>query len=126
MTLDEAIALCDELKPNDYARAHKLRWLSDAEGLIYEEVVRPRLKTPAGIARFEADTPGDTELLASGPYEDLYVKYLMAQVDFANAEFGRYNNAAMLFNAAFGAFSAWYGRRRRVAHTSHVRLEGQV
>ena len=39
MTLDEALAVCDRAKPNQYSRSEKIRWLSDADGLVQREIL---------------------------------------------------------------------------------------
>ena len=40
MTAGEAIHRVDELEPNQFSDAQKLRWLSNHDGQIYEELVK--------------------------------------------------------------------------------------
>lgn len=49
-------------------------------------------------------------LIASGPYEDMYYRWVEAQIDYANNEIQRYNNALALFNDGYDKFKAWYSR----------------
>lgn len=46
------------------------------------------------------------------------MKYLAAQIDFANAEFGRYNNDMMLFNTLYAAFQNDY-RQKHLPKQGH-------
>lgn len=39
MTIDEAIELCDRMKPNHYEKEDKLRWLSELDGRIRIEIL---------------------------------------------------------------------------------------
>jgi len=48
---------------------------------------------------------GADELLAPEPYSVMYIYWIFMKIDFANGEFDRFNNDAMLFNTAWLAFS---------------------
>lgn len=121
MTISEAIAICDAQKPNSYSDADKIRWLSDLDGMIQSEIIDTH-ETEAGageaFAGYDPDAAdvGETILLVPEPYADLYVKYLFSQIDFANAEFARYNNSAMLYNTAYQAYANYY-------HRTHMPLQ---
>ena len=111
MTINDAIAKVDALKPNTYEDAVKVSWLSDLDGRIYLECIRTHeggedVVMPA----YDDAVDMDTELLVQEPYSDLYVKYLAAQIDYHNAEFGRYGNSMVMFNASLDDFYSWYTR----------------
>ena len=115
MTIQEALARCDGQKPNAYSEAEKIRWLSDLDGLVLQEIIRTHENKDgigaeyAGYDPEEAGIQSQT-LLIPEPYSDVYIKYLFAQIDFANAEFARYNNSAMLYNTAYQAYANFYNR----------------
>jgi len=39
MTVNEAIARCDEMMGDSSGREAKLRWLSDVESMVYQEII---------------------------------------------------------------------------------------
>jgi hypothetical protein len=51
-----------------------------------------------------------TELLIPAPYDEVYIRYLEMQIDYANGEFGKYNNSTIAYNTAFSAFERYYNR----------------
>ena len=114
MTINEAIEQLDRLKPNAYETAEKVRWLSELDGQITDELLT---RIRGGAAPFEGYSESedlDTELIAEDRYADLYIKYLCAQVDYHNGEWTRYNNSAALFTAAYEAYAAYLRRSRPV------------
>ena len=38
MTLEKALEICDAVKPNQYSRSEKIRWLSEADGMVQREI----------------------------------------------------------------------------------------
>lgn len=107
MTVKEAITQTDLLKPNQYDEKTKTAWLSVLDGNIWNEVFsyHEEGETPAP---YQYPQDAAKTLLVEEPYSDLYVKYLSAQIDYANAEYGRYNNAMTLYNAIYAAFQSYY------------------
>ena len=43
MTINEAIEQLDKLKPNAYETAEKVRWLSELDGQITDELLESRI-----------------------------------------------------------------------------------
>ena len=109
MTIDQAVARCDSVKPNQYSREDKVRWLSEADGQIRREILDP-WEGQEDFDGYDEDTPGTTQLLAPETYCGLYEAYLSARIDFCNGEFTRYQNSAQLYNALFGNLADWYRR----------------
>lgn len=111
MTLIDAIRQTDEHRHNNCSQAEKLRWLSRLDGMIATEL----MDTHEGgkpFAGYDASTPLDTALLVPEPFEELYLYYLLAQIDFRNGEYDRYNQSMNMFLAAYKAYAAWYNRSR--------------
>lgn len=111
MTIIEAISRVDSVKPNVYPQEDKVQWLSNLDGTIKRDVIDKHeggekiLFTP-----YTADTPLDTVLLVSAPYEDLYITWLESKIDYANAEYIRYNNSVTRFNDVYSSFANDYNR----------------
>jgi len=111
MTIEKVIEDCDRLKPNQYVADEKIGWLSDLDGMIKRELI----DTHEGgslilYSPYNASTALSTVLLVPNPYSDMYIKYLFAQIDFNNAEFTRYNNDMMMYNAAYTTYAQYYNR----------------
>ncbi len=113
MTVREAIALVDRLKPNKFSEADKVKWLSDIDGLIVRELVDAHEDSPLdyefdGYMSLARD--GDMELIAPYPYDILYRWYLESQIDLGNMEISKYNNSKTLFNNAYLNYTDHYNR----------------
>lgn len=112
MKIAEAIDLIDALRPNQYSDEDKVRWLSVLDGKAYIEVILTH--EGADEVSYEAYTTEDMdrELLIPAPYaHEVYINWLMAQIDQANAEIGKYNQSITLYNAAFLQWQQYYNRR---------------
>lgn len=118
MTLMEAINHLDAVKPNSYKQNEKIRWLSTLDGIIKKEII----DTHEGGEKvtFGGYTEVDLtrKLIVPAPYEDIYIKWLEAQIDYANGETAKYNNALTLYNNAYLAFAKAYHREHRPINTA--------
>ena len=113
MTIMNALYRIDELKPNSYSQSEKIKWLSTLDGIIKSEIIDtheggenkvfPETGYPENIEL-------NTELLVPYPYDDLYLKWLEAQIDYTNGEYGKYNNSRVAFNDAYTLFKKYYTR----------------
>lgn len=112
MTIIEAINQIDALKPNTYLQGDKIRWLNTVESYIKTEII----DTHEGSEKitftgYDMNTALDTELIVTAPYDILYLRWLEAQIDYANAELGKYNNSITMFNSAYADFRNHYNRK---------------
>ena len=111
MKILEAITKIDTLKPNSYTQTEKVKWLSTLDGTIKNEIIDTH-EGGEGIVfnGYDDETSLETELLVPSPYCDVYLRYLEAQIDYANAEYGKYNNAMAMYNSAYSDFERYYNR----------------
>ena len=111
MTVNEAIARCDEMIGDNCGREAKLRWLSDVESMLYQEIIctHEGFYERKNWRPFCADD-GERELLAQDPYGELYVFYLMMRSHLLLQDMNQYNNAAALFASSYTSFADWYNR----------------
>lgn len=112
MTINDALEAVDALQPNAFRREEKLAWLSRAEGFVKTQIL-DTCQDPPAFSGYSIHTDPDTVLLAPAPFDELYLRYLQAQMDSANGELTRYGNSAALYNSLFSAFRNYYIR----AHT---------
>ena len=59
---------------------------------------------------YDENTDLQTELLVPTPYDDLYLRWMEAMIDFHNGEYGKYNNAVDMFTTSYEAFQNYYNR----------------
>ena len=110
MTVMDAIGTVDVFKPNSVSQEEKVKWLSQLDGMIKKNII----DTHEGGEKiiFEGYTIDDLtkELLVPAPHDCIYRTYLEAQIDFANNEYGKYNNDSLLFNEQYSEFWRYYNR----------------
>lgn len=111
MTILEAISRVDAVKPNSYSQTEKIAWLSRIDATIKNEIIDTH-EGAENIAfnGYDLDTDTNTELLVPAPYDEVYIRYLEMQIDYANNEYGKYNNSMVMYNAAYAAYEKYYNR----------------
>ena len=119
MTIIEAIERVDLLKPNNYTQEDKIVWLSMLDGVIKTEIIDTHEGAEdVAFNGYGVDISHDTVLLAPAPYDDVYVKWLEAQIDYANGELAKFNNSIAMYNTAYAAFERYYNRTHMPLGTS--------
>lgn len=111
MTIIEAINRIDTLKPNTYAQETKVYWLSKLDGIIFDKIIKTH--EGAEMEQFDgysAETPMDAKLIVSAPYDDIYIKWFEAQIDYSNREYDKYNNSLVAYNDAYAEYERYYNR----------------
>lgn len=113
MTLIEAISRADYQKPNNLTMKAKIDMISRLDSKIKSDIIDTHENADSvEFAPYDEDNTA-IELLAKFPYDDIYEKYLSAQIDLANNEFERYNISSTVYNTAYNEFERAYNR----AHT---------
>lgn len=111
MTIIEAINKIDALKPNTYEQSDKVTWLSRLDWNVKKEIIDTHIGgTETAFTGYDDSTPLDTELLVPAPYDEVYLRWLEAQIDYTNGEYGKFNNAIIMYNTAFDAYASYYNR----------------
>ena len=111
MTINEAIYRIDSLKPNGYSMPEKVKWLSTLDGIIKEAIIDTHEDYEAVTFNgYDENTSMTTMLLVPAPYDDIYLRWLEAQIDYANNEYDKYNNSITVYNAVFSNFERYYNR----------------
>lgn len=108
MKLYEAIERVKAEKPNAYGDEVLVKWINQIEKLAQTEIMG---RDPEDIIEYDWKENGDTELLIPDPYDDTYIHYVKAMIDYNNKEYTSYNYNSQMFNSAYRAFAAWYKRK---------------
>ena len=151
MTIQEALDIVDEMKPNMMSRKMKIKYLTQIEQLIFSEIVNkhydgnrppinpynehtdpleippeediPQPPEPRSMPRYTEQTDDGTELIIPDPYAMVYVYWLMTKIDMQNQEDARYNIDRAHFENAYETMSDWYTREHMpVQRTREFRL----
>lgn len=118
MTLMEAINHLDAVKPNGYKQNEKIRWLSTLDGMIKKEIIETHEDGEKVIFGGYTEADLTKTLIVHAPYDDIYIKWLEAKIDFANGEYLKYNNSALAFNEEYQRFARAYHREHRPINTA--------
>ena len=111
MTAQEAIALVDDLEPNQYTEQNKLTWLDRLDGQIFNEIIMTHEHEEG--AHYTPLSSGEDELLVPFPYDGLYNYWLQAMISLENGEAQKYLVQMELFNSAYQNYCHWYNRTHR-------------
>lgn len=118
MKIIEAISRLDALKFNTYTQSDKVDWLSRLDSMVKNLIIDTHEGAEAvTFTGYDDSTSLDTELLVPAPYDEIYLRWLEAQIDYHNGEYDKYNNAIIMFNTTFEAYKSYYnGIHKPVSH----------
>lgn len=97
MTVKRAIELADGLRPNMIEEGRKAAWVMEFE-------MRLRREQGEEYSPMSYPENGEEELLAKDGFEEMYILWLCAQIDFAMKEYDGWNASAAGLNALIGDF----------------------
>ena len=111
MTIIEAITQIDSLKHNTYSQEQKVQWLSRLDNMVKRLII----DTHEGgddvvFTGYGDDTDLHTEMLIPSPFDEMYLRWLESQIDYTNGEYGKYNNAILMFNTSWKEYQNYYNR----------------
>lgn len=95
---------------NPYDEKAKTQWISEVEGIVIDEILNRAEGNEIEFEKYDYDRDCEKVLRVPDRFNDLYLNYLYAKIDFNNAEYTRYNNSVMMYNAAYEAFAGYYRR----------------
>ncbi len=107
MTVQNAIEKADRLRPNSVLHSDKEQWLFDMENRIYNEVYSRHRGDEREFTDLEHFSDISVLFLKS-PYDEIYVHYLCANIDYINAEYDRYNNDSIMVQSLYGDYQKHY------------------
>ena len=125
MTLQEALDIADEMKPNMMRRDLKIKYITEIEQLIWAEIVMKHEHTEEQETKpaYDEETTPGTELIVPDPYSIVYTYWLMSKIDIQNQEDARYNIDRAHFDNAYNTMSDWYTREHMpLQYTREFRL----
>lgn len=111
MKIREAITQIDSLKHNTYTDKEKIGWLSRLDGMVKRLII----DTHEGgedvtFTGYDDSTDQETELLVPAPFDEMYIRWLEAQIDYANGEYDKYNNSVLMYQTTYDGYANYYNR----------------
>ena len=111
MKIIEAIGRIDGLKHNTYTQSEKVAWLSRLDSMVKRLII----DTHEGgenvtFSGYDDRTDVTTELLVPAPFDEMYIRWLEAQIDYSNGEYGKYNNSITMYQTAYDGYANYYNR----------------
>ena len=124
MTINQVLAMVDEITPNTFDTKVKIDWLSKLDGRVFNDIILTHEHDLVDDGTEEgnlieptfpgyAEAPLDTELLIPDTYSDVYRDYLMAMIAYSNGETERYQNSMIMFNTNYKDYGDWYNRTHK-------------
>ena len=110
MTIIEAINRIDALKHNTYTREEKVEWLSRLDAMVKKFIIDTHEGDEVTFTGYDDNTDINTELLVPAPFDEVYLRWMEAQIDYHNGEYEKYNNAIDMYNTAFNGYQNHYNR----------------
>ena len=111
MTILEAIDRVDNLKFNSYDNSDKVEWLSRLDNSIKNTIIDTHEGGEAIVfTGYDDRTDMNTVLLVPAPFDEVYLRWLEAQIDYHNGEFDKFNASIIMYNTAFDAYANFYKR----------------
>lgn len=111
MKIIEAINRIDALKHNTYSQTDKINWLSRVDHMVKRHIIDTHEGAEdVTFTGYDDSTDLQTELLAPPPYDEMYLRWMEAMIDYHNGEYSKYNNAAEMFNTSYEAYQVYYNR----------------
>ena len=112
MTIREAISQVDANTGNTYTQKEKISWLSTLDQRVKTLIIDTHEGAEGVIFHgYEENTDPDTVLLVPEPFDDIYLRYLEAQIHYRNQEEDRCNNATDAYDALWAQFRNYYNRQ---------------
>lgn len=113
MTLYDALDRIDKIKPNAFTKTEKVAWISRLERMLCKEIYETHEGPVFTFNGYTDETDGQTKLSVPEPYDEIYIHYVSAMIDFHNREIVSYNNDMVMYNQAYTQFWAWYNRTHK-------------
>lgn len=118
MLVSDAIKEADRLKPNEFTTEDKLKWLERIERRVREEILR-HYKTPAPEVLPFTTEDLSRELLVPAPYDEIYIHWLHAQMDYYERDYNSFNASNGMAEAVFVEFRNWYNWNHEANGAAH-------
>ncbi len=111
MKIIEAINRIDSLKHNTYTQNEKVAWLSRLDSMVKRLIIDTHEGwEEVSFSGYDDKTDVNTEMLVPAPFDEVYLRWLEAQIDYTNGEYDKYNNSILMYQTAYDGYANYYNR----------------
>lgn len=111
MKIIEAISRLDSQKHNTYSQSDKVEWLSRLDSMVKKHIIDTHEGADeVTFTGYDDTTDLQTELLVPEPFDEVYLRWMEAQIDYANGEYNKYNQSIQMYKAAYDSYANYYNR----------------
>lgn len=111
MKIIDAINGIDSLKHNTYTKRDKVGWLSRLDAMVKKHIIDTHEGADeVTFTGYDDSTDLQAELLVPAPFDEMYLRWLEAQIDYTNGEYNKYNQSMLMFKAAYDGYANYYNR----------------
>ena len=119
MTIREAIDRIDSHKHNIYSQNDKIAWLSRLDGMVKKLIIDVHEGADqVEFTGYNDRTDLNTEMLVPAPFDEMYLRWLEAQMDYSSGEYDKYNNAMAMYQTAYDGYANYYRRNHMPKSTA--------
>ena len=119
MKIREAVERIDSHKHNIYTQNDKIAWLSRLDSMVKTLIIDAHEGGEAvEFTGYDDSTDLNTEMLVPAPFDEMYLRWLEAQIDYSNGEYGKYNNAISMYQNLWDNYVNYYRRNHMPLSTA--------
>lgn len=121
MTLNKLIENMIQLRGLEFGTDIMVGWVNEIEAQAVEQVINHAEGCDLEFVPYEYEKDGERELLIPDRFQDVYMNYLFAKIDFNNQETERYNNDVAMLESAWNGYEAWHIRTNKQKPLPQIR-----
>lgn len=123
MTINEVLDEVDRIaKNNSIDRNQKIKWLDRLDRSIFNDLLQYKKDNVETFDGYNVDDDEDTELLAVKPYDELYVYYVLAQINLIQQEIDFYNNNYAIYEDKYRNYRDFINRTYRTKGRNFIKV----
>ena len=123
MTINEVLDEVDRIaKNNSIDRNQKIKWLDRLDRNIFNDLLQYKKDNVETFDGYDVDDDEDTELLVVSPYDELYVYYVLAQINLIQQEIDFYNNNYAIYEDKYRNYRDFINRTYRTKGRNFIKV----
>lgn len=123
MTINEVLDEVDRIaKNNSVDRNQKIKWLDRLDRNIFNDLLQYKKDNVETFDGYDVDDDEDIELLVVSPYDELYVYYILAQINLIQQEVKYYNNNIAVYEEKYRNYRNFINRTYRSKGRNFIKV----
>lgn len=123
MTINEVLDEVDRIaKNNSIDRNQKIKWLDRLDRNIFNDLLQYKEDNIEEFDGYTDEIDEDTELLVCKPYDELYVYYILAQINLVQQEVKYYNNNIAVYEDTYRNYRNFINRTYRSKGRNFIKV----